>query len=105
MIMQKGQTTIEYSVLIIVLLGALLTTSVYIKRGIQGRWKAAVDDLGDQYDPLYASGQKTQSLDSIEKTKVLTTQFPNGLITVRHDSSFVNETVTGVLKIEAQQAR
>jgi hypothetical protein len=47
----KGQSTLEYAVLIIIVIGALLSIQVYIKRGIQGRLKSATDDIGDQYSP------------------------------------------------------
>ena len=45
----KGQSTLEYAVLIIIVIGALLSIQVYIKRGVQGRLKSATDDIGDQY--------------------------------------------------------
>ena len=48
---KKGQTTLEYAVLIIIIIGALLSIQVYIKRGIQGRLKSATDDIGDQFSP------------------------------------------------------
>ena len=47
----KGQSTLEYAILIIIVIGALLSIQVYIKRGIQGRLKTAADDIGDQYSP------------------------------------------------------
>ena len=47
----KGQSTLEYAVLIIIVIGALLSIQMYIKRGIQGRLRSAADDIGDQYDP------------------------------------------------------
>jgi len=46
---KRGQSTLEYAVLIVVIIGALLTIQVYIKRGVQGRLKSAADDIGDQY--------------------------------------------------------
>ncbi len=46
---KKGQSTLEYAILIIIIIGALLSIQVYIKRGIQGRLKAATDDIGDQF--------------------------------------------------------
>lgn len=48
---QKGQSTLEYAVLIIIIIGALLSIQVYIKRGVQGRLKSATDDIGDQFSP------------------------------------------------------
>jgi hypothetical protein len=45
----KGQSTLEYAILIIIIIGALLSIQVYIKRGVQGRLKQASDDIGDQF--------------------------------------------------------
>ena len=45
----KGQSTLEYAVLIIIIIGALLSIQAYIKRGIQGRLKQATDDVGEQF--------------------------------------------------------
>jgi uncharacterized protein (UPF0333 family) len=46
---KRGQSTLEYAVLIVVIIGALISIQVYIKRGVQGRLKSAADDIGDQY--------------------------------------------------------
>ena len=48
---QKGQSTLEYAILIIIVIAALISIQVYIKRGIMGRLKQATDDIGDQFDP------------------------------------------------------
>ena len=48
---KKGQTALEYLIILTLVLGAFVAAGTYVKRGLQGRWKAAVDDLGDQYDP------------------------------------------------------
>ena len=48
----KGQSTLEYAVLIVVVMGALLAVSQYIKFGIAGRAKDATDSISDtQFDP------------------------------------------------------
>ncbi len=46
---KKGQSTLEYAILIIIIIGALMSIQVYIKRGVQGRLKQASDDIGDQF--------------------------------------------------------
>jgi Flp pilus assembly pilin Flp len=48
---KRGQSTLEYAVVIAVIVGALLASSVYIKRGIQGRFKQSSDDIGEQFSP------------------------------------------------------
>ncbi len=67
--LKKGQSTLEYAILIIIIIGALLSIQVYIKRGIQGRLKSAADDIGEQFDPgntnvikvVSSSGRTTES--------------------------------------------
>ncbi len=56
---KRGQSTLEYAVLIVVIIGALLTIQVYIKRGVQGRLKSAADDIGDQYSEGNTNELKT----------------------------------------------
>ena len=46
---RKGQSTLEYAVLITIIIAALIAMNQYIKRGLQGRLKSASDDIGDQY--------------------------------------------------------
>ncbi|MFC1510573.1 hypothetical protein ACFL49_02825 [Candidatus Omnitrophota bacterium] len=48
---KQGQSTLEYAILIVIIIAALLSVQVYIKRGIQGRFKSATDDIGDQFSP------------------------------------------------------
>jgi len=46
---RKAQSTMEYAILIIIIIGALLSIQVYIKRGVQGRLRSAADDIGEQF--------------------------------------------------------
>ena len=49
---KKGQSTLEFTVLIIIIIGALLTIQVYIKRAVQGSLKQAGDDISaTQFSP------------------------------------------------------
>ena len=61
---EKGQSTLEYAILIIIIIGALLSIQVYIKRGIQGRLKSATDDIGDQFSPGNTNVVKTMTTSS-----------------------------------------
>lgn len=53
---KKGQSTLEYAVVIAVVVGALLAMQVYIKRGIQGKLRQSSDDIGEQFSPGYTTG-------------------------------------------------
>lgn len=48
---KNGQSILEYTILIAVIIGSLTIMRVYIKRGYQGRLKQDVDGLGQQYSP------------------------------------------------------
>jgi len=71
---RKGQNIAEYSILIALVIAAAVAMQVYVKRGIQGRMKDAVDhrpdvSLGDdagtitfktgQYEPYYTESNAT----------------------------------------------
>lgn len=60
-----GQSTLEYAILIIIIIGALLSIQVYIKRGVQGRLKSATDDIGTQFSPGNTNVIRTMRTSSV----------------------------------------
>jgi len=48
---RKGQSTLEYTLIIAVVVGGLLLMQHYVKRGYAGRLKSASDEMGEQFDP------------------------------------------------------
>ena len=54
MLKPKAQVTLEYAMIVGILVAALLGMSIYIKRSISGRWRESADAIGfgRQYDPL-----------------------------------------------------
>jgi Flp pilus assembly pilin Flp len=62
--MRKGQSALEYMILVIIIAGALLTMQVYIKRGLSGSWRRSIDDVGEQYEPKKTVSDTTYSLSS-----------------------------------------
>ena len=55
MLNRKAQSTLEYAIIIAVVVGALVAMQVYIKRGLQGRLKQAADDMGEQFTAQYST--------------------------------------------------
>ena len=51
MLKRRGQSTLEYAIIVSVVIGGLLVMQHYIKRGYQGKLKSASDDMGEQFDP------------------------------------------------------
>ncbi len=98
---QKGQTMIEYIVVIIIILGAFLGMQNYFKRGLQGRWKSAVDTLGDQYDPRVADSRLRHTLVSNSNTEVISVNSGAGFVTTRKDKSLSSEKKTGYVSVGA----
>ncbi len=56
MFRRKGQSTVEYALIIAVVVAGLLAMQFYVKRGYSGRLKSAADDMGDTYDPQKYTG-------------------------------------------------
>lgn len=97
----KGQSAIEYSAILIVVMGALLASSNYFKRGIQGRWKSSVDELGDQYDPRTANTSVLHTLLSNTETSLYSIDTPLGLQTTRIDNTNSLELRRGSITVGA----
>lgn len=48
---KRGQSTLEYALLIAAVVAGLVMMQIYLKRGIGGRLKSGADNIGDQFDP------------------------------------------------------
>ena len=55
----RGQTTLEYAVVIAVVAAALLSMQIYMKRGFQGRYRSATDQVGEQFVPTKTTSTYT----------------------------------------------
>lgn len=66
---KRAQSTLEYAVLIGVLVAALIAMQSYIKRGYQGKLKESADSMGQQFSPGHTTYDytTTSTTDSTEK--------------------------------------
>lgn len=55
----KGQSLIEYTVVVICMVASLLGMQYYIKRAVQGRLRESADAIGEQYAPRHTSSAIT----------------------------------------------
>ena len=53
---KRAQGSLEYTIIITIVVAAFLLMQVYYKRSIQGRWRSSADDIGDQYSPGVTTG-------------------------------------------------
>ena len=91
----------EYVVLLILLMGAFLGMQNYMKRGVQGRWKASIDELGDQYDPRTADTTLRETISSSTNTSIITMNTAGGFWTKRTDVMASTERKAGVVAVGA----
>jgi hypothetical protein len=100
---RKGQSILEYSLLLIIIMAAFITMQIYIKRGFQGRWKSAVDELGDQYNPATSNSSYTYLMTSNSETHITTLRDTvnavEGYYTMREDFSNMTENKQGMVGI------
>jgi len=96
---KKAQTSIEYVVLLVILMGAFLGIQNYLKRGLQGRWKLSVDELGDQYDPRTTNGSVRHVIMANSTTDIFVMNEAGGFWTQRTDDGVTLERKTGTVTV------
>jgi Flp pilus assembly pilin Flp len=74
---KKGQSTLEYAIIIAVVVAALLAMQIYVKRGVQGKLRSSTDEIGEQYSPGLTTGSYTTTTGSTS-TEIVT---PGGATT------------------------
>lgn len=91
----RGQSTLEYVILVGFIVAALIAMGVYMKRGFQGRLKESTDQVGQQY----SAGQTTS--DYTTRTNVSQTETVNAGVTTtditqNQQQKTGSETITGL---------
>lgn len=65
----KGQGTLEYALIIAVVVGALLAMRTYMTRSVQGKLREATDDIGSQYSAGNVTAKYITKQDEAKVTK------------------------------------
>jgi hypothetical protein len=76
---KRAQSTLEYAVLVFVIVAALITMQAYVKRGMQGRIRSSTDEIGEQYSPGYTTSDHTTTRTSVTKESVGTADVGSGV--------------------------
>ena len=79
--LKKGQSILEYSVVIAVIVAALLSMKSYLKRSLQGNYRASADVIGGAYDPRNTTSDTTIATDGLSITTSVTNEVGGKLIT------------------------
>ena len=56
---RKAQSTLEYAIVVAVVVAALLAIQIYMKRGVSGRLRSSTDDIGEQFEAKNTSTSYT----------------------------------------------
>lgn len=87
----KAQSTMEYAVLVAVIVAALLAMQIYMKRAAEGKMRQSADQIGEQFDSFNS--------EIVEETRVSGTSVQvsgNGQVTSEADEVITrnaNETI------------
>jgi len=84
---KRGQSTLEYAILVVVVIMALIAIQAYLKRGIQGRMRESADQIGEQFAP----GDTTYNFTTSSHSKTNETQ-DAWSTTTRYDESWQQRT-------------
>lgn len=98
---KKGQSVVEFTVLLVIVIGVFIAMQFYVKRGLQGRWKATLDDFGEQYDPRLTNANVVTRVLSNSGTQVQVIPDIAGYWTRRIDNAQSITLVNGTTAVGA----
>lgn len=96
---KRGQSTLEYALLIAAIVAGLVMMQIYVKRGLGGKMKSSSDDIGEQYDPVafhsnYNTVYGTERKDTVQN-RVSRSELTEDDTTNRLGAETVDAWVTG----------
>lgn len=79
--MRKGQSILEYTLLTACFIAAVVAMQIYVKRGMEGKWRQNMDEFGTQYSAEHTSADILIRQNSVIKTTVETKDREDGKLT------------------------
>ena len=67
---KKGQSTLEYTIIVTVVVAAILMMQVYVKRAVQGKARDSADEIGSQYSVGYTTAYTTTNSDVVSNQSI-----------------------------------
>jgi uncharacterized protein (UPF0333 family) len=80
---KKGQSTLEYVILIGFVVAALIAMGIYMKRGIQGKLRESTDQVGEQY----SAGETSSNYTTVSNLVQVETQSSGGGSTINYQTN------------------
>ena len=96
---QKGQSTLEYAMIVAVVVAGLFAMQIYMRRGVEGKLRSSTNDIGAQFEAgkSYVHTESSRIGTTVEETAAgVTTSLSNGINGSVADSTTTsgNENVT-----------
>lgn len=85
---KRGQSTLEYVILVGFVVAALIAMGVYMKRSIQGKIRESSDQIGEQYSAQHTASNYT-TISNLQQREV---QTAGGASTVFYDANTQSKT-------------
>jgi len=92
MFRKKGQSLLEYALLLGVILVAIMIMQVFVKRGFQGRLKESADSMGPAFS---AGGTTTKQESKLEDNQTIREESGTNATAFNYTQLGFNRTVTG----------
>ena len=89
---RRAQTTLEYAVLIGVIVGGLVAMQIYLKRGWQGKLRDSADNMGGQFSPEHTEYSYTTTSNTVS-SETLNAGTSTTNITAQNSNKSGSETV------------
>lgn len=90
---EKGQSVLEYAVIIGTIVLALMVMQGYFKRSLQGKFKTIADDLGQQYNPQNTTSSMNVTFESDTTTETFTRTNTDSETGEEYDEVITNTTI------------
>ena len=95
---KRGQSTLEYSLIVAAVVAALIAMQVYLRRGVQGKIKQSADEIGEQFSPTNTTSSYTTTTRVTTEEKTLGGENPKSTSTSRQ-----SQTTTGYEQVNPDE--
>lgn len=99
----RGQSTLEYVILLGFVVAALIAMGIYMKRGFQGKLRESTDQVGEQYSPLHTTSDYTTTTEMAQTEVVSAGGVSATTITKNQQIKSGSETVGTLSQEEATE--
>lgn len=99
----KGQSTVEYAIIVAVVISALLVMQFWMRRGVMGKLRESSDSVGEQFNPFAATHNLTKTFGATRHEKTTAAGATTTSNISENQGTAGTETTAGDMTQEAPQ--